>query len=279
MPSPRREFHFVFGLREQTEPLHLLHYLCLASCIAVNRPDAVHFHYRNEPFGPWWDRIRPALTLHRIDAVTADYAPQRYEDHAEGRFIADLGLGYAHEADFLRLDILLRHGGVYADMDTLFVQRYPDAWFEAPFVIGEEDSPVAPGEILQPSLCNAVMFAQPGAAFARRWRERMPQVFDGRWAEHSCREAGRLWRADPAALRVLPPAYFYRYGSTVAGLRALLDEDDAPRADLYSVHLWAHLWWREDRTDFSAVHAGEIDLAWLRGRDCTLSRLARPFLD
>ena len=30
-------YHFVFGLRPQTEPFHLMFYLCLASCLAVNR--------------------------------------------------------------------------------------------------------------------------------------------------------------------------------------------------------------------------------------------------
>jgi hypothetical protein len=277
--TERRDFHFIFGLREQTEPFHILHYLCLASCLATNRPDAIHFHYRNEPHGAWWERIAPALQRHRLGAPPADFAPQRYAEHSEGRLIEKLGLGYAHEADFLRLEILLEHGGVYADMDSLFVQRYPDAWFDAEFAIGEENSPVVPGEILQPSLCNAVMFARPGATYARRWRERMPQVFDGRWNEHSCREAGRLWRQDPASVTVLPAEYFYRYGSTVAGLRTLLEERDRPREDLYSVHLWAHLWWKAARTDFSTVHAGQIDARWLREKDCTLAVLARPFLD
>ena len=42
-------FHFVFGLKEQTEPFHLMYYLCLASCIEVNTPDKVCFHYHHEP--------------------------------------------------------------------------------------------------------------------------------------------------------------------------------------------------------------------------------------
>src|SRR5262245_6229023 len=138
MAERRREFHFVFGLREQTEPFHVLHWLCLASCLEVNRPDAIHFHYRNEPFGPWWERIKPQLQLLRVPERVSGYAPERYRDSAEGRFIETLGLGYAHESDFLRLDLLLKHGGVYADMDTLFVQRYPDEWFDDEFVIGEE---------------------------------------------------------------------------------------------------------------------------------------------
>ena len=276
--KPRREFHFIFGLREQTEPFHVLHYLCLASCRAVNRPDVLHFHYRHEPFGPWWDRIRPHLHLCRVSAPVPGFARERYGDSAEGRLIERLGLAYAHEADFMRLDLLLAHGGAYADMDTLFVRPYPDAWFERAFVIGEENSPPARGGLLRPSLCNAVMLAQPGARFAALWRERMGVVFDGSWSRHSCDEAARLWLRMPAEVYVLPSVYFYRHGASVAGLRTLLEETDRERPDLYSIHLWAHLWWDAQRVDFSAVHAGQIDEAWIRGRDCTLARLARPFL-
>ena len=58
-------FHFVFGLREKTEPFHLMHYLCLASCLAVNRPEEVHFHFHHEPHGPLWELIKPRLRLRR----------------------------------------------------------------------------------------------------------------------------------------------------------------------------------------------------------------------
>ena len=275
--TPRRDFHFIFGLREQTEPFHLLHYLCLASCRAVNRPESIHFHYRHEPFGRWWEKIKRHVQLERVPDRVAGFAPQRYRNSAEGRLIENLGLAYAHEADFLRLDILLARGGVYADMDTLFVREYPDAWFESPFVIGEENAPPAAARVSRPSLCNAVMFAQPGAAFAVRWREQMAEVFDGSWNRHSCDEAARLWRDERGALRVLPSVYFYRYGSSIAGLRTLLEEPDVNREDLYSVHLWAHLWWDVSRRDFSDVSAAEIDEDWIRGSNCTLAKLARPF--
>ncbi|MBS0558310.1 MAG: glycosyl transferase [Proteobacteria bacterium] len=275
----RRDFHFVFGLREQREPFHLLHYLCLASCRAVNRPDAMHFHFRHEPFGPWWEKIKPALRLHTVAHRVDGFEPGRYADSAEGRLVERLGLAYAHEADFLRMDVLLEHGGAYADMDTLFVREYPDAWFDEEFAIGEENAPQTPGQLIRPSLCNAVVLARPGSRFAAHWRERMAATFDGSWSRHSCAEAARAWERMPDALRVLPREYFYRYGSSIAGLRTLLEESDTAREDLYSMHLWAHLWWSAERTDFSTVHAGQIDEHWIRTRDCTLANLARRFLE
>ncbi|MFP4209113.1 MAG: glycosyltransferase [Wenzhouxiangella sp.] len=277
MSIPRR-FHFVFGLREQSEAFHLLHYLCLASCIAVNKPESIQFHYRHEPWGELWDRIRPMLTMRPIASGPSAFRPERYEDTQEGRMIRNLGIDYAHEADFLRLDILAEEGGIYADMDTLFVQRYPEAWLDSDFVIGEEYSPLAPGEPMRPSLCNAVLLSRPESAFLSAWRQGMARAFDGRWNTHSCREAGRLWHQMPEAVRVLPSAYFYRYGSTPEGIRTLLEERDCPPADLYSVHLWAHLWWSAERRDMTDVHAGMIDGEWIRKSNSTLANLARSFL-
>src|SRR5579871_92227 len=95
-------FHFVFGLKPQTEPFHLMHYLCLASCIGVNKPDAVMFHCQHEPWGEYWDRIRPQLTLVPVnpDPYIASY------EYGNPRIA---GLRYAHLADIARLEILAEH--------------------------------------------------------------------------------------------------------------------------------------------------------------------------
>lgn len=277
MTDVPRQFHFVFGLRAQDAPLHLMHYLCLESCRVVNAPDAIHLHYRHEPHGPLWDRIRPHLVPHRIDTAPQDYDPARYADSDEGRLIAALGLGYAHEADFIRLDALIRYGGVYADMDTLFLRPYPESWYREEFLVGEESPTLQRDAPIRPSLCNALMFAAPGSRFARAWRARMGQVFDGSWNRHSCLEAGALWGPMSETLRVVPEECFYPFRCTPQGLRSLLEESHPLPEATYSLHLWAHLWWTRERTDFSAMHADRFDLEHLRRVDCTYSILARRF--
>ena len=271
-------FHFLFGLRRQTEPLHIVHYLCLESCRRVYRPDAIHFHFVHEPHGPWWERIRPHLMLHRL-ARPARLDRSRYDDSEEGRFIRKAGWIFAHEADLLRLEVLLELGGVYADMDTLFVQPLPQRLFQREFVLGEE--PPLPGAdgVLRPSLCNAVILSRPGAAFAARWRERMPDAFDGTWNRHSCQEAARLWAELPEAVHVVPQRYFYRHPATPAGVRTLLEGLDPDFHDVYSLHLWAHLWWDEWRTDFTTFHAGLLTEERIRTVDTTYNVIARGFLD
>lgn len=273
------EYHFVFGLRPQTEPMHVAHYLCLESCRQVNRPDAMHFHYRHEPHGDWWDRIKPQLTLHRVGKAPQAPLVRPGDESAEARVIRESGWLYAHEADFVRLNVLLESGGVYADMDTLFVQALPQRLFDCEFVLGEEPPQAGALGVLRPSLCNAVILSRPGAPFAARWLDEMRRVYDGSWDRHSSREAARLWGEMPAALHVVPQRFFYRHAFTREGLHTMLAGFDPDYTDVYSMHLWAHLWWDEARTDFTDFHAGLLTEAFIRSEDTTYNVIARQFLD
>jgi len=275
---PRREFHFVFGLRPQHEPMHVAHWLALESCRRTQDPSAIHFHCRHLPHGEWWERIAPHLSIHRVGAPPPGFDRKRYADTAEGRDIVGRGYDYAHEADFLRLEILLEAGGAYADMDTLFVARYPDHWFGCECVLGEEPPIAGNDGVREPSLCNAVILARPGASFLRRWLDDARTSFDGTWNRHSCAAAARLWAEAPDQLHLLPQRAFYRHGPSRAGLAALFEQRDERLDGVASLHLWAHLWWAESRTDFSRFHAGEFTPAWIARGETTVAAAARRFL-
>lgn len=262
-------FHFVFGLREQTEPFHLMYYLCLASCIEVNRPESVHFHYHHEPHGEWWERIKSRLTLRRIEPerFVADY---QYADPAIAAF------RYAHLADFARLRILLEEGGIYADIDTLFLRPLPPEWRSRQFILGREKAP--PGAPDGESLCNAWIASAPGAEFCRLWLEGMGETFDGSWSGHSTFLPRRLANAHPELLNVEPEAAFYALDWTPQSINDLfLRKVDLPES-ARSLHLWNHLWFDEQRLDFSHFHAGRITPDYLAFADTTYTVNARPFL-
>lgn len=264
-----RIFHFVFGLREQTEPFHLMYYLCLASCIEVNRPDAVCFHCHHEPHGPWWELIKPRLELRPIDPVqfVADYA---YDDPEVARF------RYAHMADFIRLEILLREGGVYADIDTLFLAPMPAQWFERRCILGHETPPAAAkGE---GSLCNALIAAEPDAAFCRHWLTEMTDAFDGSWSNHSTLLPYRLARRFPDLLDVEPKTAFFSLDWTRKGLADLFLRDTALPGDAYSLHLWSHLWFDARRLDFCHFSADALTVDYVAFAPTTYARHARRFL-
>jgi hypothetical protein len=267
-----RHFHFIFGLRVQNEPFHIIHYLCLESCLRINRPDRVTLYYHYKPDGRYWNLIK-----HRIELVRVPLNPEVTGKHYASTYIGR-HLRYAHHADFIRMEKLIECGGVYADIDTLFVRPIPDELYTKSFVIGRED-PVTNAKtgVSEPSLCNALMMAEPGSEFARIWLERMPAALDGSWSNHSCQLAERLRGEFPHLVHVEPPVSFYPFMWTPSGLKALLEENQAMPAEAFSIHLWAHMWWARGNAlalpDNTRLTAGKI-----RMDETTYTLAARRFM-
>jgi hypothetical protein len=268
-----RTAHFVFALTEQEEPFHLLHYLALESCRRVLLPDEIVLHHKHLPYGVYWDLIRPHLTLVEVDLVTEVLDGPSNETLVPARF------RYAHHADFIRLDALISRGGVYADMDTLFVRPFPPGLYEQAFVIGEEYAvrDELTGET-KASLCNAVLMAEPDAAFAVAWREEMGSALNGTWSNHSGFLADELRRRHPGTVHIEPARSFFRFPPDREGLKSLLERNDTDTAGVLSIHLWGHLWWDAGRQDFSDVHAARFTDHYIRTVDTTYNCLARRFL-
>lgn len=264
-----RIFHFIFGLKPQVEPFHLVYYLCLASCLEINRPEAVYFHYKHKPFGKWWERIQPRLTLCPIepDAFIQKYD---YKNSLSGKY------RYAHLADFARLEILYEHGGIYADMDTLFLRPVPDRWFQHEFIMGKERSPA--DDPCQGSLCNAWIGSAPEAEFCQIWKQRMKDSFDGTWSNHSTLLPFRLSQQYPKLLHVEPEQSFFRLDWTPEGIHDLFLRVQPDLQDSYSLHLWNHLWWDSERLDFSFFHSGRLTEDYVAFANSTYAIHSRRFL-
>lgn len=268
-PIPRIA-HFVYGLSPREEPFHLVHYLALASCRERVAPAEIHLHCGRLPYGFYWDLIRPHVHLHRVEpiAIVDDFP---YDPLIE-RY------AYAHHADFIRLDVLARHGGLYADIDTLFLTAIPERCWSAPAVIGREADVVDERGRRRPALSNALIMSEPGGEFVRSWSERTVTAFDGSWAEHSCLLADTLAQELPHAVAVEPQRSFHAFEPTIAGLRALMLEAPPELSEILSVHLMAHLWWDHRRRDFLDLHGHMIDERWLRESDATYAVAARALL-
>jgi hypothetical protein len=267
-----RTVHFVFGLAADAAPFHLVHYLAIASCLEVVRPDEVHVHCHELPHGSYWDLIRPYVELNRVKPVP-EVSGFTYRDPLVAHY------SYAHHADFLRLDALARWGGLYADIDSLFVAPFPEELWEAPAVVGREaDVPDPATGQLRPSVSNALLMAEPDSRFIETWRRAMPGAFDGSWSAHSCSLAYDLTQRHPELVRVEAQRSFHRFAPTPEGIRRLLVDREPDLSGSYSLHLNAHLWWEEQRRDFVDVHAGTVTDRWVRTADATYAVAARAFL-
>ncbi len=265
--------HFVFGLEEQREPFHFVHYLSIESCRRELAPDEIYFHHMHLPWGPWWDRVEPHVILQETglaaEVLAADYSggavPAPYR--------------YAHHADFIRLDALIEHGGIYADIDTVFVRPFRPDLFDRPFVIGAEP-PVRDEQTgeSRPSLCNALLMAERGSTFARTWREQMAGALNGTWSNHSGFLSKALTEQMPDEVHVEPEVTFFSFSSDPSGLHRLFEERHPVPQGALSLHLWAHLWWARGRRDFSMANSGWCTPTAIRRARTTFADLARPYL-
>ena len=265
-------FHFVFGLRQKPEPLHLMHYLCLESCWQLHQPDAIFFYYHHAPYGAYWERLKPRLQCVPIPRV-AFIDQYRYADARVARY------RYAHASDFVRLEKLLAHGGVYADMDTLFVNPLPRALFAHSFVLGREQKVYdKKTRNAHASLCNAFILSERDAPFGKLWLEKMAYAFDGTWSNHSTLLPDALAQEYPQQIHIEPPRTFYKFMWTRADLAVLFQGLDTDNTGVVSFHLWSHLWWSRWRRDFSNFHAGKLTEDFVRRIDTTYNVVARQFL-
>jgi hypothetical protein len=267
-----RVVHFVFGLRSQDEPFHLLHYVAVESCRRVLRPDEIRLHVHELPYGLYWDLARPLVTLVRIEPVPEVElsVPDDLRPYA-----------YARHSDVVRLELLERHGGMYADIDTVFHTAVPQELWREEAVIGREDAVKYPDSASpEASLTNALIMSRPGAWFVEEWKRRVISAMDNTWSAHSCRVATRLAGERPDRVRVEPQSRFSPFDHTPSGLKALLEQPlrRGSLVDSSSVHLMAHLWWDRNRRDFVSFSAGDATEEHLRTADTPLAQLARPYL-
>ena len=276
----RRDFHFVFGLRPQ--PSRSISCTGWRWSRAGRTQDAatIHLHCRHLPWGPWWERIAPHLDVHRVGEVPRGFDPSRYAATDEGRMIASRGWDYAHEADFLRLEILRdarrrvrghRHAVRRALSRCVVRARLRDR--------RGDGAPSAPTGIA------ASVAVQRGDRGAGRRRSSSSagsttraRRSTARWSRHSCEAAARLWAdagrgARAAAARVLPPRPDARgHRDAVRGARRPASTASP------SLHLWAHLWWDDTREDFTRFHAGLFTPEWVARGTSTVAAIAQRYL-
>ena len=245
-----RVIHFITGLREDFggKPFSFVHATAIRSALAVNPGYRVKLHLQHEPTGRHWESVRDPVVVH-VAAPTEVFG--RPLEH------------FAHRADVLRLDILLREGGVYLDLDTICVRPF-EPLLQGPVVMGPETR--SDGVVV--GLCNAVIIAAPGAEFLRRWRNAYRDFSDRVYNAFSVRRPAMLAQRHPGLLRIEPPASFFLYPWDAEG-RHRLFRSVAPLDGAYSLHLWESTTWRL---------IGHLDEQAVRRVDSTYNLLARRFL-
>jgi hypothetical protein len=239
----------------------IVSYLAVRSAAEVHRPEELVVYYDREPTGHWWEAARTYL-----DRVVRVAAPTEIG----GRPVVHP----AHRADLVRLDVLLRDGGVYLDLDVLSVRSIAPLLNEV-FVLGQE------GENGCHGLCNGVILAEPDAAFAKEWLEGFhPAVSrwegfrslgrDEYWSEMSVKYPAYLANLLPELITIAPYDAFHWPTWTDEHLAWLFKGlgDEFPNA--YCHHLWQ---------SHSDTYLRELTPEYIKNVDTNLTRMARRFVD
>jgi hypothetical protein len=157
------------------------HYLSVKSMHDQVRPDALFIHGRDFPvsnayFKKVMDEFNATLVLSRD--VT--------QIHTQAVDVVE------HKSDVIRLESLLRFGGMYFDFDV-FVLRSFDQFLDQETVLSRENSN---------GLNNGVIFAKRCSRFLTRWYQSYRTFNDQEWGMHSIIMPKRLYDQDHLGLTV-----------------------------------------------------------------------------
>ncbi len=253
-----KNFHFITGLDENFggKPFGFIHYMAIRSAMELNPEFTVYVYYQFEPSSPYWDLVKNDVITVIVKAPSEVF----------GRPVTH----FAHKADILRLQFLLRTGGVYLDLDTICQKPFAPL-MHSKVVMGIESSRTGieqwhEGD--QVGLCNAVIMSCPDSFFLKTWSETYREFDANEWNNHSVLKPAALARKYPEAIHVEPPESFFWPLWTEQGLASLFKENNS-FPDAYSFHLWESLSWG---------YVGDLTVTSVINVDTTYNCLARKFI-
>jgi len=250
--------HFIFGLSSDFggKPFGLVHHLVIRAALRSVQPELAMFHHAHEPSGEWWEKTKQLVHLRKVKSPTAIHG------HPLRRF--------AHQADVLRLELLLQFGGVYMDMDVLLLQPVQSLLTQAAS---------APGGVLLAhegidgtiGAGNALMACTRNASIMQTWYGRYRDFSDAVWNGFSVRLPMELAIAQPGAIALLDYTAVYWPPWNPWGVAQLYRTPRCMLPQSVGVHLWETKMW--------ASLLSRLTPEMVNQRDTCFARLAAAVLD
>ena len=140
------------------------HMLCLLSIHRHLQPKVILFWYNNHPTGPWWTFAKE--TVPSIDMM---YKAPPTSIFSQPVIVPE------HQSDIARIEILLKFGGIYLDLDVIAVKPFRSL-LRHPVTMGAETPEL---------LGSGIILAKKDAAFLKLWQNAYHNFDDKQWNEHS----------------------------------------------------------------------------------------------
>ncbi|KAK7728659.1 hypothetical protein SLS63_006520 [Diaporthe eres] len=218
--------HFVQLKEDESSSLHFSFesFLAIYSAYLFVQPSVIYIHTDYTPQevvsaaqngSSWTRKVLTAFPdVVRLSKVTA---PTK----ANGLDIKRI----EHKSDFVRLDQLTLHGGIYLDWDVLTLRSLDpliDSGFKA--VVGRQSDA---------TIMNGIILAARDAALTRIMKQETPKAFNGDWVSHSVgliTSVAQAVASIPREVLIMDPGAFAPFTWTQESVNAALErhEGDAP---------------------------------------------------
>lgn len=198
--------HFIFGLKN---PLYhpdaghfdFLSYLAVRSALVSLNPEQLFMHYTYLAEPPSEDANADPLTNPWIRRLVR-HSSVKLVHHKPDISVTQ----YAHLSDTMRLEFLLRQGGIYLDIDAFALRPFDDIRANPhphDIVLGHEGGN-------RWGLCNAIIAARPNSTFVSRWLDSYSKVdLTREWNYHSVLLPKEMAAQHPEEVCALAPDAFF----------------------------------------------------------------------
>jgi hypothetical protein len=227
--------HFIYFNGPNSRDFSYLNYLAVRAAHDIQQPDTIYMHYNTEPVGnPNWDRMKSYVTLAQITP------PER---------LMGVKLGYVqYQADVVRLQKLLEHGGIYLDTDILMLKPLTP-FMDRHCVMGAEgyvdhaaDQHTSDVDKVG-SISNAVIMAEPQCPFIRSWLDATPKALLSKiWAYHAVMLPLELYKLDQGRFDLQKVESFVPFDFRNAYIFENDHSNLSRLTDSYTIHMWETIW-------------------------------------
>ncbi|XP_006824871.1 uncharacterized protein LOC100371385 [Saccoglossus kowalevskii] len=158
------------------------HFLGVKSVVHIQKADRILFHTDAEPAGQfWWEEIK-RIAGPILEVVHCDQ-PNEVFGHGVGNI--------PHKSDISRMQILLQHGGIYLDSDTMIVKNMEPLLYY-PYSMGMEIV----------GLNNGIILSAPNSTFLNIYYNSYKFFDDAQWNWNSVMEPYRLAAEHPDHIHI-----------------------------------------------------------------------------
>ena len=172
--------HFIWIYPAHT-PMEFHHMICVLAAVKNIKPRGVILWKTSKPVGRWWQFVRqivPHMALWDLKETGV----------LNGKNISRP----EHRSDIARLDILIKHGGIYIDFD-LIVLKPLNAFYAYDVTMGAESPHL---------LGSGLILSRKNATFLQIWRESYSSFNGNIWNYHSTKKPMELAKQYPSLIHI-----------------------------------------------------------------------------